>query len=228
MPFTPMVQRGMGKVPLEDLKKGVHSDTWFSPGSLKAATRAAGAVCAAVDAVAQGHCRNAMCLVRPPGHHAGVQGLLRGSKKESSCGFCIFNSVMIGAAHALRHLDRGRGYGGMANDWPGASAGMLQQHRYPSSSLVVQPSSSVAPINRVAIVDLDVHHGNGTEECVRSWQAKHPLSTHIFFFSMHLYDVQLTAIPVSEDEEEEESPADGRQSTKSEPAARITRSRSRQ
>jgi len=105
VPFTPMVQRGMNEVPLENLKKGAHSDTWFSTGSLGAATRAAGAVCAAIDAVVSGSCQNAMCLVRPPGHHAGVDGLIRGSKKESSCGFCIFNSVMIGAAHALRHLD---------------------------------------------------------------------------------------------------------------------------
>ena len=35
---------------------------------------------------------------RPPGHHAGVNGLIL---ESSSCGFCIFNNVAIGALHAL-------------------------------------------------------------------------------------------------------------------------------
>ena len=46
-----------------------------------------------------GRARHALCLVRPPGHHAGVRGLTPGSV---SCGFCVFNSVMVGAAHALQ------------------------------------------------------------------------------------------------------------------------------
>jgi len=88
------------------------------------------------------------------------------------------------------------------------------------------PRPIASRINRVAIVDLDVHHGNGTEECVRRWQAQHPLSTHIFFFSIHLYDRQLTAIPGSDDDSD--TPVDGRTSTKSEPVVRVTRARSRQ
>ena len=47
------------------------ADTVVSPGSGEAARRAAGAVCAAVDAVASGEAGNAFCAVRPPGHHAG-------------------------------------------------------------------------------------------------------------------------------------------------------------
>ncbi|CAN0577669.1 unnamed protein product, partial [Laminaria digitata] len=45
-------------------------------GSLRAARRAAGAVTHAVDAVVSGRNRNAFCVVRPPGHHAGTNGLL--------------------------------------------------------------------------------------------------------------------------------------------------------
>ncbi len=45
-------------------------DTALSPGSGEAALRAAGAVCAAVDAVVAGEVDNAFCAVRPPGHHA--------------------------------------------------------------------------------------------------------------------------------------------------------------
>ena len=89
-------------------------DTAMSPASLEAAQRAAGAVCAAVDAMIDGEATRAFCAVRPPGHHA---------TRDAAMGFCLFNNVAIGAAHALA-----RG------------------------------------IERVAIVDFDVHHGNGTQD----------------------------------------------------------------
>lgn len=90
-------------------------DTAMNPHTLEAALRAAGAVVLAVDLVMTGRAENAFCNVRPPGHHAGV---------ASSAGFCIFNNVAVGAAHALMHHG----------------------------------------LERVAIADFDVHHGNGTEE----------------------------------------------------------------
>jgi len=94
--------------------------------------------------VLAGRSRNAFCIVRPPGHHAGVNGLLDGGE---SCGFCIFNNVAAGAMHALSERHQVR-------------------------------------CERVAIVDIDVHHGNGTEEIVR--KAHDP--GRLFFFSVHLYD----------------------------------------
>mmetsp|Transcript_49530 Transcript_49530/g.59942 ORF Transcript_49530/g.59942 Transcript_49530/m.59942 type:complete len:391 (+) Transcript_49530:879-2051(+) len=93
--------------------------------------------------------RNAFCVVRPPGHHAGINGLLSNSE---SCGFCIFNNIAAGALHALspRHSAR---------------------------------------CERCAIVDIDVHHGNGTEEIVR--QCHDP--ARLLFFSVHLYDRERTS-----------------------------------
>ncbi len=89
-------------------------DTVLSPGSPEAALRAAGAVVAAVDLVMGGESDAAFCAVRPPGHHA---------TPAHAMGFCLFNNVAVGAAHALeRH--------GLA---------------------------------RVAVVDFDIHHGNGTQ-----------------------------------------------------------------
>lgn len=41
---------------------------------------------------------------------------------------------------------------------------------------------------RVAIIDIDVHHGNGTEDIVRRYQ--HP--SRLFFFSLHLFDQEPT------------------------------------
>ncbi|HEY6317898.1 MAG TPA: histone deacetylase, partial [Acidimicrobiia bacterium] len=70
-------------------------DTRVGPGSLEAATRAAGAGLAAVDALDAGQGRAAFLGVRPPGHHAtGVRPM----------GFCLFNNVAVTAA-AL--VDRG-------------------------------------------------------------------------------------------------------------------------
>ena len=89
------------------------ADTALGPGSLAAATLAAGAAVAAVDAVVAGPERRAFCAVRPPGHHA---------EEGAAMGFCLLNGVAVAAAHAL------------------ASHGL----------------------ERVAILDFDVHHGNGT------------------------------------------------------------------
>lgn len=117
VPFTPHVQRFLrNDGETEELKNPDLCDTSFSPGTLNAARRAAGSVAHAVDRLLLGRNRNAFCVVRPPGHHAGYRGLLDGG---SSCGFCIFNSVAAGAFHAL------------------------EEHN----------------CERVAIIDLDIHHG---------------------------------------------------------------------
>ena len=90
-------------------------DTALNPHSVSAALHAAGGVVHAVDLVCGGEYQTAFCAVRPPGHHA---------ESRRAMGFCVFNSVAVGAAHAL----------------------------------------AVHGLSRVAIVDFDVHHGNGTEE----------------------------------------------------------------
>jgi acetoin utilization deacetylase AcuC-like enzyme len=93
-------------------------DTSMNRKSLSASLRAAGSVVRAVDLVVGGSAPRAFCAVRPPGHHA---------TPDRAMGFCIFNNVGIGAAHALdRH-----------------------------------------GLERVAILDFDVHHGNGTEDMFR-------------------------------------------------------------
>ena len=104
-------------------------DTGLSPGSGEAALRAAGAVCAAVDAVVAGEARNAFCAVRPPGHHA---------EPERAMGFCLFNNVVVGAAHAR------------------AAHGL----------------------GRAAVIDFDVHHGNGSQAMIESDAGLFYASTH--------------------------------------------------
>lgn len=67
-------------------------DTTMNHYTYPAALRAAGAVVLAVDMVMAGRVENAFCNIRPPGHHA---------ERARAMGFCIFNNVAIGAAHAL-------------------------------------------------------------------------------------------------------------------------------
>ncbi|HEY1612876.1 MAG TPA: histone deacetylase family protein [Rhizomicrobium sp.] len=93
----------------------IDGDTVMSAGSVQAARRAAGAMTAAIDAVLSGPMGNAFCAVRPPGHHA---------ERRAAMGFCLFNSVAIGALHARAHHG----------------------------------------LTRIAVVDFDVHHGNGTQD----------------------------------------------------------------
>src|SRR5712671_3640994 len=107
------VERMLAAVPSSG-HVSIDADTVLSPGSGRAALRAAGAVIAAVDAVVAGEADNAFCAVRPPGHHA---------EPGRAMGFCLFDSVAIAAR------------------WAQAELGL----------------------ERVAILDWDVHHGNGTQ-----------------------------------------------------------------
>jgi acetoin utilization deacetylase AcuC-like enzyme len=124
--YQPLTEEAVAKVhgpkQIEQVKQiaahgggRIDADTVLSADSFQVALAAAGACVAAVDAVMKGGESNALCLVRPPGHHA---------TPTTSMGFCLFNNIALAARHAVtaHHLDR------------------------------------------VLIVDWDVHHGNGTQD----------------------------------------------------------------
>nr|VFK02079.1 MAG: Acetoin utilization deacetylase AcuC [Candidatus Kentron sp. H]VFK02115.1 MAG: Acetoin utilization deacetylase AcuC [Candidatus Kentron sp. H]VFK05255.1 MAG: Acetoin utilization deacetylase AcuC [Candidatus Kentron sp. H] len=117
-------KRHVHKILSSSPKKGLFHldpDTYMNPHTVDAAVYAAGAVVLATDLVMGWGIDNAFCCVRPPGHHA---------ERNEAMGFCFFNNVAVGAAHALT------------------------KHR----------------LERVAIVDFDVHHGNGTEDIFENTQ----------------------------------------------------------
>lgn len=104
------------------------ADTVVSPVSVDVARLGAGALGDAVERVISGPAQQALCLVRPPGHHALA---------ERAMGFCLFNNIAVAAASGLA-----RG------------------------------------LQRILIIDWDVHHGNGTQAIFYD-------DPRVGFFSVH-------------------------------------------
>ena len=115
----------------------IEADTVVSHDSYDVARLAAGAAVDAVRRVVAGDARNALCLVRPPGHHALA---------NSAMGFCLFNNVAVAAAAATQALG----------------------------------------LERVLVVDWDVHHGNGTQDSF--WEdppRRIPVDSSVAILSRH-------------------------------------------
>lgn len=115
-------QRGGGRI---------ETDTVMSRDSFEVAKLASGTAIDAVDQVLRTKGEEAVCLIRPPGHHALV---------NEAMGFCLLNNVAVAAAWGLNH------------------------HR----------------LDRILIVDWDVHHGNGTQDIFYE-------SGRVYFFSAHRF-----------------------------------------
>jgi acetoin utilization deacetylase AcuC-like enzyme len=105
------------------------NDTPISRESFNLALLATGGVIASIDNILQGKDLTALCLHRPPGHHAEF---------DRAMGFCIINHIAVAAAY------------------------LTQQKG----------------LTRVAIVDFDVHHGNGTQHLFES-------RSDVLFISIH-------------------------------------------
>lgn len=109
----------------------IDADTVVSPASADVAWLAAGTGVDAVRRVAGGEDSTAVCLVRPPGHHA---------IPEQAMGFCLLSNIAVAARTAIERFG----------------------------------------LDRVLIVDWDVHHGNGTQDAFYD-------DERVTFFSAHRY-----------------------------------------
>ncbi len=107
----------------------IEGDTIVSPASYHVAMQAVASVCDATERLLRGEDTQALCLVRPPGHHASAQRAM---------GFCLFNNVAVAARTAIDELG----------------------------------------LDRVLIVDWDIHHRNGTQAVF--WE-----EPRVGFFSIH-------------------------------------------
>lgn len=106
-------------------------DTYTSPRSWEAASRAAGGFLELIDKLMQNKIDNGFALVRPPGHHA---------EADRAMGFCLFNNVAIGAKYAINKYN----------------------------------------LERILIIDWDIHHGNGTQRSFYN-------APEVLYFSTHQY-----------------------------------------
>jgi acetoin utilization deacetylase AcuC-like enzyme len=104
-------------------------DTVVSRASADVAGLAAGAACDAVERVLASQAKTALCLLRPPGHHALA---------ERTMGFCLFNNIAVAARVA----------------------------------------SAEHGVQRILVIDWDVHHGNGTQDIFYR-------DDQVGFFSVH-------------------------------------------
>ncbi|MCA9034421.1 MAG: histone deacetylase [Planctomycetaceae bacterium] len=112
----------------------IETDTVMCPQSVDVAWLAAGCLIDAVEKLTCGSERNhqqALCLVRPPGHHAIPDGPM---------GFCLLSNAAIAARTAIQKFQ----------------------------------------LNRVLVVDWDVHHGNGTQDVFYE-------DEQVTFFSAHRF-----------------------------------------
>lgn len=107
----------------------IEADTVLSPASYDVALLAAGSCSDATERVLRGEDSTAMCIVRPPGHHAMM---------NRAMGFCVFNNIAVGAMVATAEFN----------------------------------------VERILIVDFDIHHGNGTQATF--WD-----DPKVAFFSIH-------------------------------------------
>lgn len=109
----------------------IEVDTVLSSDSADVAWLGCGAAVDAVRHVIDGTDCHALCLVRPPGHHALPHGPM---------GFCLLSNAAVAARTAIQRFG----------------------------------------LDRVLIVDWDVHHGNGTQDAFYD-------DEQVTFFSAHRY-----------------------------------------
>ena len=123
----------------EDFIMRIRSGDFFDPDSpslpdiYEYARLSVGGAIKSMEVALRGE--NAFSLMRPPGHHVGVNGSALGAP---SMGFCYFNNIAVSCMKALRDVDK------------------------------------------IAIIDIDCHHGNGTQEIFLG-------NPHVLFVSLHKY-----------------------------------------
>lgn len=129
--------------------------------------------------VSQGF-KSSFAIIRPPGHHVG--------KKGPPTGFCLLNNICVGAAHLLKqHVSV------LLHLFPNQHLILVIKVRRLGCSFIgsgyISYNKKVAycfsiillqKMERILILDFDIHHGDGTEEIFRA-------DNRVLVFSIHRY-----------------------------------------
>ena len=109
-------------------------DTYINEYTCEASLYAVGAILQGIDLSRKKEIKGFYAVVRPPGHHSGINGIALNAPTQ---GFCIFNNVAIGASYLIEKK-----------------------------------------LKRILILDIDAHHGNGTQEIFYQTDKVLYISTH--------------------------------------------------
>lgn len=150
----------------------IEHDTAVGPSSYEVALMAAGSVADATERIIRGEDTQALCLVRPPGHHALI---------GAPMGFCLFNNVAIGARVAELELgvdrilivdwDVHHGNGTQATFWEDGHVGFLSIHRWPFYPGSGRPDETGAGAGQGATLNLPVRFGIPRNEYLDAFRA---------------------------------------------------------
>ncbi|PZC81374.1 hypothetical protein B5X24_HaOG212826 [Helicoverpa armigera] len=169
-----------------NIQKEDYDSVYFHPDSLESATVAAGCVLQMVDAVLSNEVGSGVCVIRPPGHHAD---------DDIPAGFCLLNNAAAAANYALHTHGLSRV---LILDWDVHHGNGTQRityddnrlldHLIPLGFCLLNNAAAAAKyvihthgLDRVLILDWDVHHGNGTQRITYD-------DNRILYMSIHRYD----------------------------------------
>ena len=146
-------------------------DTAISAQSWEVAMHAVGSALGAVDAVFEKRVRNAMAIVRPPGHHA---------TPTRGMGFCVFNNVAVAARYAqhkygvkrvlIADWDVHHGNGTQDTFYADGSVFFFSTHQYPWYPGTGLPIESGEGAGKGRTLNCPFPSGAGMEEILGAFE----------------------------------------------------------
>jgi acetoin utilization deacetylase AcuC-like enzyme len=127
------------------------------PGTFQAALASANTALTGAALLLEGQ-RSAYALCRPPGHHAGP---------DLCGGYCFLNNAAIAAEYLLQRpqADSTSLFSeGLGPSEPPQFAAAFSEGLGPSEPPQFVAEQGPAAARRVAVLDIDFHHGNGTQQ----------------------------------------------------------------
>ncbi|KAF8566189.1 hypothetical protein P879_01646 [Paragonimus westermani] len=154
--------------PLQELYNlsGQFDGVFFNQSTWDSACLAVGSLKHLANLVVRGQLANGFAFLRPPGHHAMY---------AEACGYCVLNNVAAVAAVAaerLQHLCP-------VSNSPSISG--VSSSSKSGSAVPTCRSKSTPKLERILIVDWDVHHGQGTQYTFYN-------DNRVLFVSIHRYE----------------------------------------